>query len=169
LVSISYQEHSKCSSPHGSSGPELLSINKRRGSSRLPSSANRIDPEPVNIDENSELRFANLVTNQQNFYDQKHSTEVLTACISLGVDVPTSMQQALVDQHGRFKFQGYLSFTDEMDWHRSVGSQFFVEESATADWSWGSSSPDYGYTWRREDFHGDFTGIGAQFETEKGV
>jgi hypothetical protein len=169
LVSISYQEHSERSSYHGSSGPELLSVNNQRGSGRLPSSANTIESEPVNIDENSELLFANLVTNQQNFYDQKHSTEVIAACISLGVDVPTSMQQALVDQHGRFKLGGYLSSTDEMDWNRSVGSQSFVEESATADWSWGGSSLDYGYTWRREDFHGDFTGIGAQFETQKGV
>jgi hypothetical protein len=125
--------------------------------------------EPVNIDGSYELLFPNLVTNQQNFYDQKHSTEVIAACISLGVDVPTSMQKALVDQHGRFKFGEYPSGTAEMDWHCSVGFQFFVEESAAADCSWGNSSLGYGYTWRREDLHGDFTGIGAQFETQKEV
>jgi hypothetical protein len=109
------------------------------------------------------------MTNQQTSQHQQYSTEVLSGCDSLGVDIPTSMHGALLNQHGYSTLREISHSTTVVNFQYSPDSPYLVMDIDTADWSYENSSLDYGCTWRTEDLHGAFAGIGAQFEAPKAV
>jgi hypothetical protein len=99
-------------------------------------------------------------TEQQAFYNQQSSTDVLAGCASLGVDLPIAYHQALLDQHG----QQYPYSATTADPQYTPDSQYSAMDGAMADWFDRGSGMEYWYTWMSEDLGGDLAGTGAQFD-----
>jgi len=102
--------------------------------------------------------------NHQPLYAQQYSTDVISGCTSLGVDVPPYMHQALLDQHGHLTAGRYPYSIIVANTNDTPEFQRFVVDGVTAEWLNGESMPTYGYTCRIEGLNGDLTGIGTQFE-----
>lgn len=89
---------------------------------------------------------------------------VISGCASLGVDVPMSIYQALVDQHGHSTVGEYLYSAIAADPQYTLESQYLATDGAMADWSYGKSGTDNEHAWRIEGLHGDLAGTGSQFD-----
>ncbi|KAE9365905.1 hypothetical protein N431DRAFT_516801 [Stipitochalara longipes BDJ] len=163
----SSQKHSKPSKSHDSSASNSQSANRTRHSSGHFPPTNSFNYNSVHLNGNIHSYDSDPTKDEQAFYNQQYSTEVISGCTSLGVEVPTSMHQSLVDQHG-YSTPGEFSYSTVMisPQYALDSQQVFVDGTA-ADRLYENDSFAYEYTWKKDDLQGDLAGIGAQFEGPK--
>ena len=162
-----FKQSSKCSKSQGSSACKSQATNDKGPSCGQSSTANSFKYQLVHFNHNAESFITTSTTDQQTLYSRQYSTDVISGCISLGLEVSTAMQQALVDQHGSSTVGHYSYSTAVVQPQYVLDSQCLFIEASTPDWSCTKASLDYGYTCKKEDFHRDLVGIGAQFEARK--
>ncbi|KAN0090453.1 hypothetical protein V8E51_019032 [Hyaloscypha variabilis] len=161
-------KHSKPSKFNGSSASKSQPVSGNEYS-REQHPTSSFNNDLVQLDSNTHPYVPISTKGQQTSFNQRYSIEVISGCTSLGIEVPTSMHQALVDQHGYFTPGEFSYSTVMLDSEYAIDSQQVFHDVETAEPLFENGVLDYGYTWRKDGFQRDLAGVGTQFEGLKRV
>jgi hypothetical protein len=119
------------------------------------------------VNDNVELFISESMTGYGTLYHQQYSTNVLSGCTRLGVEVPSSLRQTLIDQHGHSTVRQYSYSTVVAEPQYVLDIQYSVMDASTLARPDTNGLFDCGYATSTENFQGNLVGIGAQFEDRK--